>query len=100
MKQKKKNGLKLLDANLRVSHDTLDCTLRFEEIKVNGKSQSKDPTLIWPGVPSSQHSSDPPRPSPISLKGGGSKFQLPPPKGGDLKNLKKGVDVWCRGRSS
>ena len=59
MKQKKKNGLKLIpNANLRVSKDTVVCALHwpsgFEEIKVNGKSRPKDPPSIWPGVPSGQ----------------------------------------------
>ena len=46
------------NANLRVSKDTIVFTLHwpsgFEEIKVNGKSQPKDPPSTWPGVASSQ----------------------------------------------
>ena len=46
-----------------------------------------------------------PAPLPPFFLGGGNKFWLPPLEregswGGDLKNLKKRVKVWCRGRSS
>ena len=57
------------NANLRVKKDTAVFALHrpsgFEEIKVNGKSRPKDPSSIWPGVPSSQvtTSSAPPRPT-------------------------------------
>ena len=44
------------------------------------------------------HNSD--TPPPRLFKGSESKFWLPPQEGGRPEKLKKGVKVWCRGRSS
>ena len=51
------------NAHLRVSKDTSACTLRwssrFEEIKVNRKSQQKDSPKIWEGEPTGASSQVP-----------------------------------------
>ena len=51
------------NAHLRVSKDTSACTLRwssrFEDIKVNRKSQQKDSPKIWEGEPTGASSQVP-----------------------------------------
>ena len=50
-------------------------------------------------IPTIARTTSPP-PSPLFLKEGGSKFWLPATNRGKSEKLKKGVEVWCRGKSS